>query len=84
MEDIEIARNTQLDSITKIAENIGIDKEYVENYGKYKAKISLNIMKDLRNKEDGKLVLVPEVMIVDNVIAGYIRKEKLSVSEIEE
>ena len=61
MEDIEIARNTQLDSITKIAENIGIDKEYVENYGKYKAKISLNIMKDLRNKEDGKLVLVTAI-----------------------
>jgi twitching motility protein PilT len=33
---------------------------------------------------DGKLVLVPEVMIVDNVIAGLIRKEKLSVSEIED
>ena len=33
---------------------------------------------------DGKLVLVPEVMIVDNVIAGCIRKEKLSVSEIED
>ena len=84
MEDIEIARNTQLDSITKIAENIGIDKEYVENYGKYKAKISLNIMKDLRNKEDGKLVLVPEVMVVDNIVSGIIRKDKISVSEIED
>ena len=47
MEDIEIARNTKLDRIEKIAETIGIDEEYVENYGKYKAKISLNIMKDL-------------------------------------
>ncbi len=33
---------------------------------------------------DGKLVLVPEVMVVDNVVAGIIRKEKLSVSEIED
>ena len=33
---------------------------------------------------DGKLVLVPEVMVVDNVVAGVIRKEKLSVSEIED
>ena len=33
---------------------------------------------------DGKLVLVPEVMVVDNIIAGLIRKEKLSVSEIED
>ena len=61
MEDIEIARNTKLERIEKIAEGIGIDEEYVENYGKYKAKISLNIMKDLRNKEDGKLVLVTAI-----------------------
>ena len=61
MEDIEIARNTQLDSITKIAENNGIKKEYLETYGKYKAKISLNIMKDLRNKKDGKLILITAI-----------------------
>ncbi len=61
MEDIEIARNTKLDSITKIAENNGIKEEYLEPYGKYKAKISLNIMKDLRNKEDGKLVLITAI-----------------------
>ena len=61
MEDIEIARNTKLEKIEKIAENIGINEKYVENYGKYKAKISLNIMKDLRNKEDGKLVLITAI-----------------------
>ena len=61
MEDIEIARNTKLDRIEKIAETIGIDEEYVENYGKYKAKISLNIMKDLRNKKDGKLILITAI-----------------------
>jgi len=33
---------------------------------------------------DGSLVLVPEVMVVDNIIAGIIRKEKISVSEIED
>ena len=37
----------------------------------------------IRDKE-GKLVLVPEVMVVDNIISGIIRKEKLSVSEIED
>ena len=61
MEDIEIARNTQLDSITKIAENNGIKEEYLEPYGKYKAKISLNILKRLENKEDGKLVLITAI-----------------------
>lgn len=61
MEDIEIARNTKLEKIEKIAENNGIKEEYLEPYGKYKAKISLNIMKDLRNKEDGKLVLITAI-----------------------
>ena len=32
----------------------------------------------------GNLILVPEVMVVDNVMAGYIRKEKFSTSEIED
>ena len=34
--------------------------------------------------KSGKLVLVPEVMVVDNIVAGIIRKEKISVSEIED
>lgn len=61
MEDIEIARNTKLERIEKIAEGIGIDEEYVENYGKYKAKISLDILKKLENKKDGKLILVTAI-----------------------
>ena len=61
MEDIEIARNTKLEKIEKIAENIGIDEEYVENYGKYKAKISLDILKKLENKKEGKLVLITAI-----------------------
>ena len=40
MEDIKIARNTKLEKIEKIAKNIEIDEEYIENYGKYKAKIT--------------------------------------------
>lgn len=61
MEDIEIARNTKLEKIEKIAKNIGIDEEYVENYGKYKAKISLDILKKLESKKNGKLVLVTAI-----------------------
>ena len=61
MEDIEIARNTKLERIEKIAEGIGIDEEYVENYGKYKAKISLDILKKLENKKEGKLVLITAI-----------------------
>ena len=46
--------------------------------------LKLVISQRLLKGTDGNLVLAPEVMVVDNVIAGYIRKEKLSVSEIED
>ena len=46
--------------------------------------LKLVISQRLLPGTDGKLVLVPEVMVVDNIVAGLIRKEKLSVSEIED
>lgn len=46
--------------------------------------LKLVISQRLLKGTDGKLVLVPEVMIVDNIVAGLIRKEKISVSEIED
>ena len=46
--------------------------------------LKLVVSQRLLKGTDGKLVLVPEVMVVDNIIAGIIRKEKLSVSEIED
>ena len=48
------------------------------------ALLKLVISQRLLKGTDGKLVLVPEVMVVDNIIAGIIRKEKISVSEIED
>ncbi len=61
MEDIEIARNTKLKKITQIAQENDIKEEYIEQYGKYKAKISLEVLKKLENKEDGKLILVTAI-----------------------
>ena len=46
--------------------------------------LKLVISQRLLPGTDGKLVLVPEVMVVDNIVSGLIRKEKLSVSEIED
>ena len=46
--------------------------------------LKLVVSQRLLKGQDGKLVLVPEVMVVDNVVSGVIRKEKLSVSEIED
>ena len=61
MEDVEIARNTKLERISKIAENVGIQEEELEQYGKYKAKISPEVYQRLKNKQNGKLVLVTAI-----------------------
>ena len=61
MEDIEIARNTELKPITKIAESVNIQEDELEQYGKYKAKISPKVYERLKNKKDGKLILVTAI-----------------------
>ena len=61
MSDIEIARNTKLDNITKVAKEIGINEEDLELYGKYKAKISEKVYENLKDKKDGKLILVTAI-----------------------
>ena len=61
MEDVEIARNTKLKKIQEIAEMLDIKEDELEPYGRYKAKISSNVIKRLKNKEDGKLVLVTAI-----------------------
>ena len=60
MTDIEIARNTKLYDIKKIAKNLGINNEYLETYGKYKAKIDNSIFNSGINK-NGKLILVTAI-----------------------
>ena len=61
MEDVDIARNTELKKINEIALGAGIEDEELELYGKYKAKISLDAMTRLNNKKDGKLVLITAI-----------------------
>ena len=58
--DIEIAQECTMEPITKIAEKAGIDDKYLEQYGKYKAKIDYNLLKDT-DKKDGKLILVTAI-----------------------
>ncbi len=59
--DIQIAQETELEHISKIAEKAGIDDKYLEQYGKVKAKIDLSILSDMKDKPDGKLVLVTAI-----------------------
>ena len=61
MEDIEIARNTELKPITQIAQSVNIQEDDLEQYGKYKAKISPKVYERLKNKKNGKLILVTAI-----------------------
>ena len=58
--DIEIAQECEMRPITEIAAKAGIDDKYLEQYGKYKAKIDYNLLKETDAK-DGKLILVTAI-----------------------
>ncbi len=59
--DIEIAQAAKLEKISKIAKKIDIPEDSLEPFGHYKAKISLDFIESLENKEDGKLILVTAI-----------------------
>ena len=61
MTDIEIARSTKLEKIVDIAKKIGIAEDDIEQYGKYKAKITDAVYKQRKEQKDGKLVLVTAI-----------------------
>ncbi|MEG1001074.1 MAG: formate--tetrahydrofolate ligase [Cellulosilyticaceae bacterium] len=56
--DIQIAQEATMQHITEVAKKAGIAKEMLEHYGKYKAKLSNDIYETVKDKKDGKLVLV--------------------------
>lgn len=60
LSDIEIAHRCQMKPIAEIAEKAGIEEKYIEQYGRYKAKIDLSIMKE-NNRPNGKLILVTAI-----------------------
>ena len=60
LSDIEIAHRCQMKPITEIAEKAGIEEKYIEQYGRYKAKIDLSIIKE-NNRPNGKLILVTAI-----------------------
>ena len=59
--DIEIAQETPMLHIREIAKTAGVDEKYLEQYGNYKAKVDYNILKDMADKPNGKLVLVTAI-----------------------
>ena len=61
LSDIEIAQSTQLKPIVQVAKELGIEEEEMELYGRYKAKLNQSLFQRLRDKPDGKLVLVTAI-----------------------
>ena len=61
MTDIEIAQRAKLEKINVIAEKAGLSEEDYEQYGNYKAKVSLDVLKKNSDKKDGKLILVTAI-----------------------
>ncbi len=61
MKDIDIARKAKLEEISKITEKLKIEDEDIEKYGRYKAKVNLKLLEKMKDKQDGKLILVTAV-----------------------
>ena len=59
--DIQIAQNAKMEYIGKIAEKLGLNDNNIDYYGKYKAKIDLGVFDELKDKKDGKLILVTAI-----------------------
>ncbi|MEN8079272.1 formate--tetrahydrofolate ligase [Clostridioides difficile] len=59
--DIQIAQEAKMEPIVRIAEKLNLGEDDIELYGKYKCKISLDVLNNNKDKEDGKLVLVTAI-----------------------
>ena len=61
MTDIDIAHGCAMKNITAVAAAAGVDEKYVEPYGRYKAKLSLELLRERADAPDGKLILVTAI-----------------------
>ena len=59
--DVQIAQGATMEPISLVAERLGINEDNLDHYGRYKAKVSLDLFDKLKNKEDGKLILVTAI-----------------------
>src|SRR5665647_481886 len=59
--DIEIAQSVQMKPVKEIATSLGIEEKDIELYGNYKCKVNYNILEDMKETKDGKLILVTAI-----------------------
>ena len=74
--DIQIAQEAKMEHIKDVAARAGIEENELEFYGKYKAKLSDELWEKIKDREDGKLVLVTAI---NPTPAGEGRRQHLSV-----
>ena len=61
LSDIEIAQLAKMQRVGKVAEKLGIPDEHLVPYGHYKAKVSLDYVDSLKDRKEGKLILVTAI-----------------------
>ena len=59
--DVEIAQSAEMKPIVEIAQKVGLDEDDLELYGKYKAKLTDDLWEKVKDRPDGKLVLVTAI-----------------------
>lgn len=59
--DIQIAQETPMLNILEVATKLGLTADDIEQYGKYKAKVNLDVLEQRKDKKDGKLILVTAI-----------------------
>lgn len=59
--DVQIAQESKMNPISDVAVKLGLKEDDLVHYGKYKAKVNLDVLKDKENEEDGKLILVTAI-----------------------
>ena len=59
--DVQIAQEAKMLPVTEVAAKLGLKEDDLEHYGKYKAKVNLEVLDRLKDKPDGKLVLVTAI-----------------------
>lgn len=59
--DVQIAQEAKMEPISQVAKRLGLSEDSLEHYGKYKAKVNLDVLKEKENDPDGKLILVTAI-----------------------
>ena len=84
LSDIEIAQQAKMLPITEVAAKLGIGEEDIEMYGRYKAKLSMDLIRRMEDKPAGKLVLVTAITPTVGLAQGLAKIDKSVIVALRE